>query len=388
MKAINVIIFVSRILTGAVFIFSGTVKAVDPTGTQIKFEDYFAAMGLDALSPFALFFSLIMNAAEIIIGIMLFFNMLPKIASYGALILMLIFTPLTLWLATANPVSDCGCFGDAIKLSNWQTFGKNVIILGLLLILFFNRKQLRSSSSKSVQYITGAIAVTAAFGFQFYNLRNLPVIDFRPYKEGTNIAEKMIIPPGAPKDEYKTALYYKNIKTGKVNEFTLENAPYEDSLNWEFDTTISVLIKKGYEPPIHDFKVTTLQGIDITNFVLNDPNPTFILISYDLLQANLSDTAAFNRVKRFAKSKNKQFVCITGSGETDIDMVRSQLPEYLRFFNADKKVLKTMIRSNPGLILMKKGVIIKKWHYRNIPTLKELEKLNISDKRPALIAPK
>jgi len=384
MKASNILTFVSRILTGSVFIFSGIVKGIDPIGTQIKFEDYFSAMGLDALAPAALLFSFVMNAAEIIIGLMLFLNMLPKFATYVALLLMLIFTPLTLWLAVANPVTDCGCFGDFIKLTNWQTFWKNIVIDGFLLVLFFNRKQIESSSSRGFQYAVGVFAILFAFGFQFYNFRNLPIVDFRAYKEGANITEQMIVPEGAPKDEYKTALYYKNIKTKKIKEFTLENAPYEDSLNWEFDTTTSVLIKEGYEPPIHDFRITSLEGTDITDFVLKDETPVFVLVSYDLAHANLSDTAAFNRIAKFAISKKKQFVCFTGSGQNDIDAVKQNMPNSLRYFNADKKVLKTMIRSNPGLILLQKGTILKKWHYRNIPSNKELEKLNITDKLPEL----
>lgn len=373
----NVLVFISRLLTGVVFIFSGFVKAVDPVGSQIKFEDYLTAMGLDALMPYALAMAVLLNAAEIIIGILLVFNAFPKFASYGALLLMLVFTPLTLWLAVANPVSDCGCFGDAVKLTNWQTFWKNIIIDAFLLILFFNRKRLKSASSRGMQIGLSFFAVLLSFGFQSYNLQNLPLIDFRPYKKGANISEQMKIPEDAPKDEYETTLYYINKKSGERKAFTMENAPYEDSLKWEYDTTINILVKEGYEPPIHDFRITKTDGTDITSFVLEDKNPVFVLVSADLSKGNFEQKEALSRISEFAKSKNKGFVCFTGSGREDMEKYSEKLPEGLNFFNADKKVLKTMIRSNPGLILLKGGTIVDKWHYRNLPDSNELEKLDI-----------
>ncbi len=371
----NAIIVISRILIGALFVFSGFVKAVDPIGSQIKLEDYFEAMGLMSLEPQALWMSMLLNTAEIVLGLMLFLNSYPKLALYGSVALMLFFTPLTFWLAVANPVSDCGCFGDAITLTNWQTFWKNIAIDGVLLLLYVGRKQLKPRVNSVKQFAITTLSLLIAFGFQFYNLNNLPIIDFRPYKVGNNIAELMKSPKDAPKDIYKTSLFYKNSKTGERKEFTLENAPYEDSLTWAYDTTINILVSKGYEPPIHDFKITLLDGTDITSQVLADTTPVFILVAYDLLLSDLSNSADIYRLKQYADSKNVGFVVFTASGETDINSVKSQFPEGIPYFNADKKVLRTIIRANPGLVLLKGGTVVEKWHHRNIPEEKRLDKL-------------
>jgi len=371
----NAIIVISRLLIGALFIFSGFVKAIDPVGSQIKFEDYFEAMGLTALSPYALTLALLMTAAEVLLGFMLFLNAFPKLAMYGSIVLMVVFTPLTLWLAVSNAVSDCGCFGDAVKMTNWQTFWKNIVIDGFLLVLFASRKQIRSRITPLKQVGITAFIAFIAFGFQYYNLQNLPIIDFRPYKDGNNIADLMKTPEGAPKDVYKTSLFYKNIKTGESKEFTLENAPYTDSLAWAYDTTINVLISKGYKPPIHDFKITMIDGTDITEQVLSDPTPVLVVVSYDLLSANLKNTADLYRLQQYATSKKIGFVCFTASGEADINSVKAQYPEGMPFFNADRKVLRTIMRSNPGVMLLKKGTVVKKWHHKNIPDTDELDDL-------------
>ena len=369
----------SRILTGIVFVFSGFVKAVDPVGTQIKFSDYFEAMGLAFLMPYALIFSFLLNAAELVVGLMLLFNVFSKFATWAGLFFLLIFTPLTLWLAVANPVTDCGCFGDAVKLTNWQTFWKNVILLILIFVIFLYRKQFGTDFKAKKTKILFSLFIVFAFAFEFYNFYNLPVIDFRPFKEGTDIKENIIIPPDAEKDVYETVLYYKNLKTGEKKAFDINNIPYEDTLNWAYDTTITKLIKKGYEPPIHDFFLSDLHGRDITEDILNYKKLSCILIMPDFkkgirrlkgIKKKISDIAFYTDYNHYP------FYCFTSSESSVIEENKIYIPNYIKILTGDKKMLKTFIRSNPGFVLMKDGVVLKKYHYLNIPDVNEIKKIN------------
>lgn len=371
MKNISTIL---RILVGLVFIFSGFVKAVDPVGTQIKFEDYFTAMGLDFMHPTALFWSFVLNAAEFGLGILLVLNVLPKPALWGALAFMILFTPLTFWLAVANPVTDCGCFGDAVKLTNWETFWKNVVLLAMIIVALRFGTHKSPYGALATWGIFGATALLV-FGFQFYNYRHLPMIDFRPFYEGSDIKEKVIIPEDAPQDEYEIKLYYENLKSGEVKEFTLEDAPYDDSLAWAFDTTVSVLVKEGYRPPIHDFVLTDLEGNDRTMQILDNPSFSFILISFDFDKAKEAALKEVTRISDFAAQNGYLFYVFTASGgEAREAFIQNHEFEGI-VCTGDKTMLKTIVRSNPAWVLMKDGTIVKKWHFRDLPDNAELSEL-------------
>lgn len=356
----KLLLTISRIITGLVFTFSGFVKAVDPIGTQIKFGDYFEAMGLDFLIPAALTFSIILNAAELVVGIALLINLLPKISSWGALAFMVLFTPLTLWLAVANPVTDCGCFGDAIKLTNWETFGKNVILLILALFLFFNREKLTSSYSIKKSRIQLIPIFVAVFSFQFHNLTNLPLIDFRPFKKGVNLREATTIPEGAKKDVYETVLFYKNLKTGENKKFTMENIPYEDTLTWEYDTTITELISKGYEPPIHDFFLTDLDGNDRTELILSNIKTSYILILHNFEEGVKNLDISIEEIAKYAKDNKINFYCFTATGNKEINKYKNFLPENIIVCTGDYKMLKTFVRKNPSFVIIENAVIKEK----------------------------
>ena len=375
----KVLLVFGRILTGLVFIFSGFVKAIDPVGTQIKFSDYFEAMGLAFLMPYALFFSFILNAAELTIGLMLLFNVFSKFASWIGLFFLLLFTPLTLWLAIANPVTDCGCFGDAVKLTNWQTFWKNIILMIFVLIIFFYRKKIETGIKKKRSLIIFSVFVLFSFSFQFYNYYNLPIIDFRPFKEGVNIKQSVSFPENAENDVYETVLYYKNLKTGKSQAFDINNIPYEDTLNWAYDTTITKLIKKGYEPPIHDFFLSDLNNRDITNTILNDKRLSCILIMPDFekgIKRIRNYKQKIDDIVSYTNNNHYKFYCFTSSETKIINQFKNSLPPYVQILTGDYKMLKTFIRSNPGFVLMKDAVVLKKYHYFNIPNAKKIKKLN------------
>ncbi|MEA2042965.1 MAG: DoxX family protein [Bacteroidota bacterium] len=361
-----------QIITGIVFVFSGFVKAVDPVGTQIKFEDYFIALGLEFFIPAALFFSFVLNAAELILGIMLILNIFRKQALWGSILLMAFFTPLTLWLAVDNPVSDCGCFGDAIILTNWQTFFKNIVILGFILfaLLFGEKKQLRNFFSSSVLLLT---VIVLSFGFEMYNYRHLPMFDFRPFKEGADIKAKIIIPKDAPREEYEIRLFYKNKKTGERKEFTMQNYPQDEKI-WAFDTTINVLVKEGYEPPIHDFELTGLNGKNLTGQILNETGYLLIMISFDFDKADGKDLSKVGEYSEFCVKEDIPFYIFTSSSKNALEQFLSGYKFEGDLCTGDKTMLKTIVRSNPAWVLMKDGHIIKKWHFRDVPDIKKLKK--------------
>jgi uncharacterized membrane protein YphA (DoxX/SURF4 family) len=361
----------SRIFIGLVFTFSGFVKAVDPMGTSIKFSDYFNyAFNLPHLAPLSLPLALLLCATEFSIGILLLFNLLPKLATWLAVFLMLIFTPLTFYLAIANPVRDCGCFGDAVKLTNWQTFGKNVIIDFFLVILFIRRNDFSPRLRKKFQQIFATIAILLIFGFELYNYSYLPVIDFRPYKIGNNIKQMMTIPKDAPKDVFKTTFVYKNKKTGEVKEFTEKNYPWQDS-NWVWQQTKSVLVKQGYVPPIHDFKLVDMKGNDMTDSLLNNPDTSILVVTYMLEDANFKNLV---KVKNFVDSfvafrpKTKVFF-VTSSNDDVINKYADSLKiDNWKICKIDEVTSKTIIRSNPGVVFLKKAVILDKLHFHSLNT--------------------
>lgn len=360
----------SRIFVGLVFTFSGFVKAVDPMGTAIKFDDYFNyAFNLPALTPLSLPLSLLMCALELSVGILLLINVLPKISAWLGALLMLVFTPLTLYLAVANPVSDCGCFGDAIKLTNWQTFWKNIVIDFFLVFLFIWKSKFPPKLSPKIRQIIATVIILSTFGFELYNYSFLPIIDFRPYKEGANIKELMTIPDDAPQDEYATTFLYKNKNTGEIEEFTEDNYPWDDTLNYQWADTKTVLVKKGYTPPIHDFDLVDLNGNNVTDYILNYPDTILLVVTYTLEDLNFKNLLKVkNFVSTFVQRKpNTEVFCITSSDDETINETMEQLeyPDWT-FCKIDEVTSKTIIRSNPGLVIFKDGTIIKKLHYHSL----------------------
>jgi len=205
-----------------------------------------------------------------------------------------------------------------------------------------------------------------------YSFHHLPIIDFRPFKTGTNIPQAMQIPKNAKKSEYKNVFVYKNIKTGKEKKFSEENYPWKDSLNWSFISMKSKLIQKGDEPKIFNFNIMTKDGEDVKDFFLYDNKPTFLLILKDIKTADFSKAQKINRLSVYAKKNNINFIALTAAPDEDIKKIIEKYKFTFDFFNTDQTVLKTMIRSNPGLILIKKGTIIRKWSKNDIPTGEKL----------------
>ncbi len=371
---------ISRLILGIIFTFSGFVKAVDPIGSAIKFTDYLNAMGLQSWASIALILAVILSGAEFLVGFALLLNIKPRVSAYAALAFMLLFTPLTLWLAIANPVSDCGCFGDAIVLTNWETFWKNIVLLILAIVLVVKSKNEEAWFKANMAYAILGLGFLFIVFFQWYNINHLPVIDFRPYSVGTSIPEQMSIPEDAEQDSVITYLYYE--KDGELKEFTMENYPWEDT-TWVWKDTKTVVVKKGFVPPIHDFEIYSFAfkdigkegGINISDQMLADTSYSLLLISEDFNKAPFEALKSVTSLMNYCSVHNYGTYFITASVVNDIMAMHSKLPFLIDFYLADATTIKTMIRSNPGLILLKEGKIIAKWHYNDFPSIKEFQEI-------------
>jgi hypothetical protein len=350
----------SRIIIGLVFIFSGVVKAIDPLGSAYKFHDYFQAFNLGFLNTLSLALAIFMCTAEFISGFSVLTGLRQKTGILGVLILLIIFTPLTLILALTNPVSDCGCFGDAIHLTNWQTFGKNIVLVFLLIVIYTGRNKIELLFSKTTEWIVISIVIVLFIIFSLANLRYLSIIDFLPYKTGVKIADKMVVPEGVPVDQYQTTFVYE--KNGVKKDFNLNNYPANDS-TWKFVDQKSVLVKRGYKPPIHDFIITSLSGEDLTQQILSFQGYTVLMISKKLTEAGKSRLSDGFKLGNYCKSNGINFYILTSSGTEEVKSYENGLT----FCSADETTLKTMVRANPGYILLKDGTILGKWSWANVP---------------------
>lgn len=369
-KTAHIIGSLCRSLLGITFIFSGFVKAVDPLGTVYKIEDYLMAFGgwFTDLMPLAGTAAVALIALEWTLGVCMLFNVRTSITAWLSLAFYLVMTPLTLWIALTNPVSDCGCFGDAIVLTNWQTFWKNVVLLMLVIVLLGCKKFIPQLLSWWGELVVLLLALGASATIMAYSYTHLPPMDFRPYKVGNHIPTLMEVPDGAPVDEYAITLIYE--KDGIEQEFTLENYPKGDS-TWTFVDQKSVLIKKGYEPPIHDFEILTMNFEDITYDILESKEPITLITMYDLNKTNRTQAAKLMDIYHACMERGEQCYFLTGSGEEQIYAFGEEIGMDMEtiestFCTIDPVTLKTIVRANPGLFVVQNGTIMEKHNLRQL----------------------
>ncbi len=361
---------ICRFILAVTFIFSGYVKAIDPLGTLYKLKDYAAAMALNDLLPdWALVIvAIALGALEFSLGVFMLFAVRRHMVSKLTLALMSVMTALTVWIYIADPVKDCGCFGDALKLTNGETLLKNIVLIACATLVAWRPVDMARFISRTNQWIVRYYTITYIVVTSVYCLYTLPIFDFRPYRVGTNIKQGMEIPEGAEQPEFESTFILR--KNGVTREFTLDN--YPDS-TWEYVDTKTVQTKKGYEPPIHDFAITTNDtGEDITEQVLTKKGYTFLLVSPRLAVADDSNFGDIDQIYEYAEENGVDFFCLTASTNEDIERWRELTGAEYTFCNADETTLKTMIRSNPGLILLKDGTIIGKWSHNALPQTDDL----------------
>lgn len=361
---------VCRFVLAATFIFSGYVKAIDPLGTLYKLKDYAAAMSLNGLLPdWALVgVAIALGALEFALGVFMLFAVRRHVVSRITLAFMTAMTVLTLWIFVADPVKDCGCFGDALKLTNGETLLKNIVLSACAALVAWRPVDMARFISRSNQWIVRYYTVAYIVITSVYCLYTLPIFDFRPYHVGMNIKQGMEIPEGAEQPEFESTFLLR--KNGETREFTLDN--YPDS-TWEYVDTRTVQTKKGYEPPIHDFALTSCDtGEDITEQVLTKKGYTFLLVSPRLAVADDSNFGDIDQIYEYAEENGADFYCVTASANNEIERWRDLTGAEYQFCNADETTLKTMIRSNPGLTLLKDGTIIGKWSHNALPQTDDL----------------
>ena len=371
-KLKSFLVNICRLLLAATFIFSGFVKAIDPLGSQYKIGDYLTALGMAGKVPewVQLILSISLSGIEFTLGILLLLAIRRHLVSKLSFVLMFGMTIVTLWLTISNPIQDCGCFGDAIHLTNSQTFIKNLVLLAAVVVVMrWPLYQVRFIS-KTNQWIATYFTMAFIIVVSLLSLYHLPLFDFRPYYIGQNIWKGMQIPKGAKQTKYKTTFICT--KDGVQKEFDENNYPYDDS-TWVFVDTKQEVVEQGYEPPIHDFSITNSKtDEDLTEQILNKDGYTFLLISPLLEVAQDRNFGDIESIYEYAKENGYAFYGLTASTEKGIKHWRDITGAEYPFYTTDGTTLKTVIRSNPGLLLLYKGTIINKWNHNDIPKVEEL----------------
>ncbi len=355
-----------RILVGLVFVYSGFVKGIDPLGTVYRMDDYFLAFNMPVFMAFSLYLTVFLCMLEFTIGISLLFNLWIRKTSWILLPMMIFFTILTFFDAVYNIVPDCGCFGDALKITNVQTFIKNVVLMGLVLPIFAWRKKYRSLLPSSGDFALLTVIAVAFLSMSVYCYRHLPLIDFMGWKVGNRVNKTEV----KPVTFYVT---YKNKKTGEEKEYVSPNYPWNDSVwlaDWIFKSQRVVDPNKEQGMVL---RVEDQFGGDFTSAVLDNPDYQFILVAYDLNRANRDGFHKILPLFKKSMADGYSFICLTNSLPAEIKKFRMENGTAFDYYNSDDVVLKTMVRSNPGLILLKDGIVIGKWGFRDFPSYEDLK---------------
>ena len=373
------LVWFCRIFVGLLFIFSGLIKINDPLGFSYKLEEYFEVFHIAFFSSFALSMAIILCSLEIILGFALLIGVRAKSVAWGLLLLIIFFAFLTFYSAYFKVVQTCGCFGDAIPLTPWQSFSKDLVLLLLIIVIFINRKTIEPVFNKKTgdNLLIGSAIIAVGLGLYTYNF--MPVIDFLPYKVGASIPDAMKIPPGAKPDEFQITYNLKNKKTGETKVMTdreyLSSNIWKDN-SWEVvGTPENKLVKKGYEPPIKDLSIQDAQGNNYTNELLSNPYNSLIVVAYDLNHTNVEAIGKINAMAaNLIHNFNTRTIMLTSNSAKNAEAFARKNHLVMEIFYADEVPLKSMVRANPGVLLLKNGVILNKWHYHSMPKYEDLVK--------------
>ena len=360
------LVHICRIIVGVLFIISGYIKLNDPVGFSFKLEEYFSpgVLDLPVFMPYALAISLFVVILEVILGVLLLLGFQKRITLWSIMGMIIFFTFLTFYSAYFNKVTDCGCFGDAIKMTPWESFSKDVVLLVLILVLWFGDHYIKPIFVTKINLVLAGVSLLACILYANHVLNHLPVIDFRPYKVGANIQEGMTVPEDAPKAIFE---YAWKFSVNGEEQVIVTNGEYP-SVDGDFIGVETTEVQKGYEPPIHDFTLEQ-EGEDKAAQLLEAP-ALVMVVAYDLAKTDLE---AFNAVKKSTdKALEKGYLVIgmSASGpELTAELVRN-FDLNFEFYFTDETTLKTIVRSNPGVLVLRKGTILKKVHYNDLEELR------------------
>ena len=367
-----------RSLVGLLFIFSGLIKANDPLGFGYKLQEYFEVFHISFFNDYATAFAILLCTLEIVFGALLLLGFWTKKVVWGLLITIVFFTFLTFYSAFFEVVTSCGCFGDAIPLTPWQSFSKDIVLLAMILYIFLNRDQIKPLiESLKVQRIIAGLVLFLSLGFGVFTYSYLPILDFLPYKIGNNIPQLMITPPGAEPDVYEINYKLKNKSTGETKTLTdkeyLKTEIWKDQ-NWVITgEPISKLIKKGFDLKIKDLRITDSQGTDYNQEILENPYYNLVIVAYNLSKTDALGIGNMNALAiNAAENFNVRTVLLTSNSSSDADVFSKKNKLVMEVFYADGIPLKSMVRANPGILLLKNGTVINKWHFRNMPSYDEM----------------
>lgn len=361
---------ISRVLVGVLFIISGLIKANDTLGFSYKLEEYFEVFGWPVFVPWAHGLSMFICVFEIVCGVTLLLGAYARLNAWLLLLMILFFTWLTGYSAFTNKVTDCGCFGDAIKLKPLQSFYKDLILLVLISFIFFGVKHIKPLFNKSIQSIALFVAIIVSAFFTFYTAMFLPVVDFLPYKEGNDIAKLTSCPPGSPVDSFAMVFIYE--KNGVKEEFDMNHIPSDT--NYHFVDRIDKLIREGCKPPIHDFRLTGTDGLEYVDSLFAKDEYKLVLVQSDLKSGHKGAEKQLAELAEESKKNGVELWALSNNAWEEIETYRHEHQLAFPYYQVDRKPLLSIVRSNPGLVLMKKSTVIKKWSAFEIPTYELVKK--------------
>jgi uncharacterized membrane protein YphA (DoxX/SURF4 family) len=374
----QILIHLQRAIVGLLFIFSGLIKANDPLGFGYKLQEYFEVFHIAFLNDFATVIAILLCTIEIVLGALLLLGIRSRTVASGLLFTIIFFTFLTFYSAFFEVVTSCGCFGDAIPLTPWQSFSKDIVLLFMILYIYKKRDEITPLiCSTKLQNWSILFVVLISLGFGLYTYNFLPVLDFLPYKVGNNIPSLMIMPPGAVQDVYQITYVLKNKSTGETKSLTdkeyLSSEIWKDK-NWEITgDPESKLISKGFEVKIKDLKITDSQGTDYNTELLENPYYNLVIVAYDLSKTDLAGIGNLNAIAiNAAENFNIRTVFLTSASAQDAEIYSKKNKLVMEIFYADAIPLKSMVRANPGVLLMRNGVVVNKWHFHNLPSYDDL----------------
>ena len=374
----NIALNFCRIFVGLLFIASGLIKANDPMGFGYKLQEYFDVFHISFLGDFATGIAMLLCIIEVVLGAMLLCGFWRKKVTVALLVTIIFFTFLTFVSAVFKVVTSCGCFGDAIPLTPWQSFGKDVVLLLMIVYLYLQRNRITAiTSSPPIRTAVLVLVSILSLGFTLYTYYALPIVDFLPYKVGNNVPELMKLPAGQKGDEYEILYQLKNKSTGETKSMNdklyLKSGIWEDE-NWEITGDPERrLVKKGYDIKIKDLNISDASGTDYTKELIENPYYNLVVVAYDLRK---TDTAAFGRINALALKAAEEFnvrtVLLTSNSAQDAQSFSTRNKLFIEVFYADAVPLKSMVRSSPGLMLFKNGVVVDKWSAAFLPDFETL----------------